>query len=58
MADVLGWDEVRTRREVIHYRMLVARSRGLWRDRVHRFYRVVGLVLVVLGLLWALGVIW
>lgn len=40
------------------YRLLAARSRILWGDRVHRFYQVVGAVLVVAGLLWAAGVIW
>ena len=40
------------------YRILAARSRILWGDRVHRFYQVVGVVLVVLGLLWAIGIIW
>ena len=40
------------------YRLLVARSRVLWGEAVHRFYVVVGLVLGLLGLLWAAGVIW
>ena len=40
------------------YRLLAARSRILWGDRVHRFYQIVGAVLAVLGLLWAVGVIW
>jgi hypothetical protein len=40
------------------YRLLAARSRILWGERVHRFYQVVGAVLVVVGLLWAIGVIW
>ena len=39
-------------------RLLAARSRILWGERVHRFYQVVGAVLVILGLLWAVGVIW
>jgi len=40
------------------YRLLAARSRILWGDRVHRFYQVVGAALIVLGLLWAAGGIW
>lgn len=42
------------------YALLVARSRLLWGegDAVHRFYQVVGLILVALGGLWAAGVIW
>lgn len=40
------------------YRAIAARSRILWGERVHRFYQVVGAILVVLGLLWATGVIW
>lgn len=46
------------RSEFVVYRLLVARSRLLWRDQVHRFYQVVGVILVALGLLWACGTIW
>ena len=46
------------RNDFVVYRLLVARSRLLWRDRVHLFHQVVGAILVVLGLLWASGVIW
>lgn len=46
--------------EFIVYRFLVARSRIAWRegDAVHRFFQVVGVVLLVLGLLWVSGVVW
>jgi hypothetical protein len=47
-----------TESNFVAYRLLAARTRILWGERVHRFYQVVGAVLVVLGLLWALGVIW
>ena len=42
------------------YELLVARSRIVWGegDAVHRFYQVSGLILVVLGGLWAAGIIW
>ncbi len=46
------------RREFIIYRLMVARSRVLWGDRVHLFHQVSGVVVLVLGLLWAFGVIW
>jgi len=46
------------RTDFVVYRLLVARSRLLWRDRVHLFHQVVGAILMVLGLLWASGVIW
>ena len=46
--------------EFIVYRLMVHRSRVLWGqgDAVHRFYQVSGLIVIVLGVLWALGVIW
>jgi hypothetical protein len=46
--------------EFIVYRLMVHRSRILWGqgDAVHRFYQVSGLIVIVLGALWALGFIW
>ncbi len=44
--------------DFVVYRLLVTRSRILWGDAVHRFYQVSGLIVAVLGILWALGVIW
>ena len=44
--------------DFIVYRLLVARSRGLWGKNVHRFYQAVGVILIVLGILAALGVVW
>jgi len=46
------------RSEFVVYRLLVARSRLLWRDRVHLFHQVAGGILLVLGVLWASGLIW
>lgn len=49
-----------TKSQFVVYRLLVARSRILWGDgvAVHRFYQVSGLIVMVLGVLWACGVIW
>ena len=44
--------------DFVVYRLLVARSRILWGDAVHRSFQVSGLIVAVLGILWALGVIW
>jgi hypothetical protein len=46
--------------EFIGYQLMVARSRILWGkgDAVHRFYQVSGLIVMALGVLWALGIIW
>jgi hypothetical protein len=46
--------------EFFIYKLLVERSRMAWGegDAVHRFYQIVGLILVVLGGLWAAGIIW
>jgi uncharacterized membrane protein len=46
------------RSELVVYRLLVSRSRLLWRDRVHLFHQVVGGILLVLGVLWAFRLIW
>ncbi|AIU69299.1 hypothetical protein TEU_02485 [Thermococcus eurythermalis] len=47
-----------TRSNFVVYRLLVARSKMFWGENVHRFYQAVGTVLIVLGVLAALGVIW
>ena len=44
----------RTKSDFVVYRVLAARSRMLWGDRVHGFYQVVGVVMAVFGLLVAL----
>ena len=48
-----------TRSEFVIYRLLVHRSKISFdqEDAVHRFYQRSGLVVAVLGALWALGVI-
>ena len=47
-----------TKSQFIIYRLMVDRSRLLWGEAVHRFYQVIGLILITIGALWALGVIW
>ena len=42
----------------IVYRLMVARSKMLWGEKVHGFYVVVGVILIILGILAALEVIW
>jgi energy-converting hydrogenase Eha subunit E len=43
----------RTRSDFVVYRLLVARSQMLWRDRVHGFYQVTGAMIAVVGVLFA-----
>ncbi|TWT33741.1 hypothetical protein KOR34_35740 [Posidoniimonas corsicana] len=44
------------RSDFVVYRLLVARSRLLWGDRVHAFHFVAGLLVALCGLLMVLGV--
>ena len=39
----------------IIYRLMVARSKILWGGNVHRFYQIVGVIVIVFGVLVALG---
>ncbi len=39
----------RTKSDFGLYRLLVARSRILWGDRVHSFYQIVGAVMIIAG---------
>jgi hypothetical protein len=43
----IGWS--RTRSKYVVYRILVARSRLLWGDNVHRFFLVAGALMVAFG---------
>jgi hypothetical protein len=45
------------RSEFFIYRLLVARSRILWGEKVHRFHQVAGVMVIVFGLLLVLGYI-
>ena len=44
--------------EFLIYRLLVYRSKMLWGENVHRFHQVAGAIIIVLGVLWAVGYIW
>jgi len=44
----------RSRSRFIVYRLLAGRSRMLWGERVHTFYQVSGVLLLVVGLLVAI----
>jgi len=37
------------------YRLMVARSRILWGDNTHRFHQIVGAIVIVVGVLVAIG---
>jgi hypothetical protein len=39
------------------YRLIVARSKILWGDNTHRFYQIVGAIVIVVGVLVAAGYI-
>jgi hypothetical protein len=42
----------------IIYRLLVARSKILWGEHVHKFYTGIGAILIILGALIGFNVIW
>jgi uncharacterized membrane protein YphA (DoxX/SURF4 family) len=42
--------------DFIVYRILTARSRQLWKDNVHHFYKVVGILIIIVGFLFILEV--
>jgi len=39
------------------YRLIVARSKILWGENTHRFHQIVGAIVIVVGVLVALGYI-
>ena len=47
----------RLKSEIIIYRLLVARSKILWGKNVHKFYQIAGAMVIVFGILLALGYI-
>jgi len=44
--------------DFIVYRLMAARSKLLWGKNVHRFYQIVGAIIIVIGILVVFGVIW
>ncbi len=46
-----------TRSEFVVYRLLAARAKLLWGDRVHSFLQVVGILVALFGIAMALGYI-
>lgn len=46
-----------TKSDFIIYKILVARSKILWGENVHRFYQIIGPILIIFGILIAMGVI-
>ena len=46
-----------TKSNFIIYRLLVARSKVLWGDKVYLFHQISGAIIVILGMLFALGII-
>ena len=41
--------------DFIIYRLIVYRSKMLWGDNVHRFHQIVGAIVIVVGVLGAVG---
>jgi len=46
-----------TKSSFIVYRLVAARSKILWGENVHRFYQVVGTIVIAIGILVVFGVI-
>jgi hypothetical protein len=45
----------RLKSDFLIYRLMVARSRILWGDNTHRFHQIVGAIVIVVGVLVAIG---
>lgn len=46
-----------TKSQCIVYKLLVARSKLLWGENVHKFYQVAGILVIIAGILVAVGFI-
>lgn len=46
----------RLKRKETIYSLLVARSRILWKDKVHGFHQVAGVMMIIFGIMVAAGV--
>lgn len=42
--------------EFVVYKILVERSKTLWKEKVHKFYMVVGIMLMLLSALFFFGI--
>ena len=40
----------------IIYRLMVARSKILWGENIHRFYQIAGLIVIIFGILVTIGI--
>jgi len=47
----------RLKSDFLIYRLIVARSKILWGDNTHRFHQIVGAIVIVVGVLVAVGYI-
>ena len=47
----------RLKSDFIIYRLIVARSKILWGDNTHRFHQIAGVIVIVVGVLVAVGYI-
>jgi hypothetical protein len=47
----------RVKSEFVVYRILMARSKIIWGERVYRFHQVTGGVIVIFGILMMLGIL-
>ena len=49
---------IRTEKIIVPYNIFVAKSKGLWKERVHYFYLVSGLLIIIAGIVFACSVLW
>lgn len=42
--------------EFVVYKILVAKTEKLWGKNVHKFYQIVGLIIIIFGILMTTGV--
>ncbi|MGD2064964.1 MAG: hypothetical protein PVI95_00740 [Dehalococcoidia bacterium] len=47
----------RLKSDFLIYRLIVARSKILWGDNTHRFHQIVGAIVIIVGVLAAVGYI-
>jgi len=47
----------RTQSQFVFYKLLVARSRHLWGDKVYRFHQISGILVFLFGLSYAIRIL-